>query len=221
MTLLFEDRADAGRRLAQRLARMPLVRPLVLAIPRGGIEVAVPIAQHLGAELDVVLARKLGAPGQPEYALGALSETGEVVMNPHAPVLGEAARAHLERERVRQGEEMVRRARLFRAARPHAEVTGRSVVLVDDGIATGSTLLASLRAVRARGPREIVVAVPVAPRAALHEVRALCERLVCLHTPEEFWAVGTFYRDFAPVSDERVVERLAESVRQPDVHHPA
>ncbi|MFM7231624.1 MAG: phosphoribosyltransferase [bacterium] len=221
MTLLFEDRADAGRRLAQRLARMPLVRPLVLAIPRGGIEVAVPIAQHLGAELDVVLARKLGAPGQPEYAHGALSETGEVVMNPHAPVLGEAARAHLERERVRQGEEMVRRARLFRAARPQAEVTGRSVVLVDDGIATGSTLLASLRAVRARGPREIVVAVPVAPRAALHEVRTLCERLVCLHTPEEFWAVGTFYRDFAPVSDERVVERLAESVRQPDVHHPA
>jgi putative phosphoribosyl transferase len=209
----FVDREDAGRQLAERLRGRELTRPLVLAIPRGGIEVAVPIAQALGAELDVVIARKLRAPAQSELALGAVSESGEVVLNPRFAGLTAGLSQYLHEERAHQAAEIERRVALFRSARPKASVAGRSVIVTDDGIATGATLFAALRTVRAQGPREVIVAMPVAPADLLDEVRELCDELICLYAPEEFWAVGMHYERFPQVSDERVVESLAASLR--------
>ena len=210
---LFDDREDAGRRLGERLRDLALCRPLVLAIPRGGVEVGAPLARALDAELDVVLSRKLRAPGQPELALGAVSESGEMHLDYDTIAMTEAARSYLEEERTRQMAAIEYRVKLFRAARPKADVAGRSVIITDDGIATGSTMIAALRTVRAWNPREIIVAIPVAPSDRLEEVRPLCDRLVCLSVPYEFWAVGQSYRGFAQVSDERVVQLLADHMR--------
>ncbi len=207
----FEDRADAGRRLAERLKGLALVDPLVLAIPRGGVEVAAPIARALPAELDVVLSRKLRAPGQPELALGAVAESGEVYLNHHARAGG--FDSYIEGERRRQLAEIERRARVFRAVRARAPVAGRSVIVVDDGIATGSTMIAALHAARGAGAREVIAAAPMGSRERVAEIRGHCDRVVCLLEPEEFWAVGEFYRDFDQVSDERVVEVLREFAR--------
>ena len=204
----FANREDAGSRLAERLRGLSLSRPLVLAIPRGGIEVGAPLARALGAELDVVLSRKLGAPDQPELALGAVSETGEMYLDRGPYALSEAVLRYLEAERVRQTAEIERRLRVFRAVRPKADIAGRSVIVTDDGIATGSTMIAALTTVRAQQPRELIVAVPVAPRTRLEELRPLCQRRVCLCVPADFWSVGQFYRDFHEISDERVVELL-------------
>ncbi len=215
---IFEDREDAGRLLGERLKDLTLSRPLVLAIPRGGIEVGAQIAHALGAELDVVLSRKLRAPGQPELALGAVSESGDVHLDHDTMAMSEAAMRYLEDERTRQMAEIARRAGLFRAVRPGADVAGRSVIITDDGIATGSTMIAALRTVRARGPLELIVAVPVAPPDRLAEIRRLCDRVVCLSVPDSFWAVGQFYRDFSEVSDERVVQLLGEHLRARSVH---
>lgn len=210
---LFKDREEAGWQLAERLKGTPLTRPLVLVIPRGGIEVGVPLARVLGAELDVVLSRKLRAPGQPELALGAISESGETYLNHHTVAMTEAAERYLEEESARQLAEIDRRKQLSRSVRTKAEVTGRSVILTDDGIATGSTMISALRTIRAQRPHEIIVAVPVAPRNRVDEIGPLSDRVVCLRSPEEFWAVGQFYRDFAQVSDERVLELLTECER--------
>lgn len=210
ISMLFDDREDAGWRLAERLKEIPLKDPLVLAIPRGGIDVAAPVARALGAELDVVLSRKLRAPEQPELALGAVAEDGEVYLNHHAVSLTEAGNTYIELERQRQLLEIERRRAMFRAVRPKAPVTGRSVIVTDDGIATGSTMIAALHTVRAGGAAEIIVAVPVASTDRLARVRPLCDHVVCLHEPETFWAIGQFYRSFPQVPDERVVELLRE-----------
>lgn len=207
---LFENREEAGWRLAERLERLRLEDPLVLAVPRGGIEVAVPLARSLGAELDVILSRKLRAPDQPELALGAVSESGEMYLNHHGGAVTEAGRTYLEMERRRQMTEIERRVRMFRAVRPQVPVKGRSVILTDDGIATGSTMMAALRTVRASGARQVILAVPVAAADSLGGFRALCDQVICLHEPDVFWAVGQFYRNFDQVTDERVVELLGE-----------
>ncbi|HTO91778.1 MAG TPA: phosphoribosyltransferase family protein [Candidatus Sulfotelmatobacter sp.] len=206
----FENREDAGHRLADRLRGLPVTNPLVLAIPRGGIEIALPIARRLPAELDIVLARKLRAPNQPELALGAISETGEVYLDPRAEGLIEASERYVDEERRRQMSEIERRRRLFRQVRPQARVADRTVIVTDDGIATGSTMIAALRAVRAGGAGEVVMAVPVAARERLEEIRPLCERVVCLIEADFLWAIGQFYREFEQVSDERVLEVLRE-----------
>ena len=207
---LFHDREDAGRQLAERLKGVPLNSPLVLAIPRGGIEVAAPMARELGAELDIVLSRKLRAPEQPELALGAVSETGELYLNRHAQEATAGSSAYLEQERRHQMAEIDRRKKMFRVVRPQAPVAGRSVIVTDDGIATGSTMIAALRTVRAGGARDVTVAVPVAAADRLVGIRELCDRVVCLHEPEEFWAIGQFYDNFDAVPDERVVELLRQ-----------
>ncbi len=204
----FQDREQAGWQLGERLKGLPLSSPLVLAIPRGGIDVGLPIARTLNADLDVVLVRKLRAPFQPELALGAVSESGEVYLNQHAAAFTEAGDSSLERERQFQLIELERRRRLFRAVRPQASLSGRSVIITDDGIATGSTMIAALRFARSRHPAELIVAVPVAPEDRLDDIRELCDRVVCLIVPDDFWAVGQFYRHFAEVSDEHVVAVL-------------
>ena len=205
---LFADRAEAGWRLVERLRGESLEKPLVLAIPRGGVEVGAVLARGLGAELDVVLSRKLRAPHQPELALGAVSENGEVYLNHFASAMTDAGDAYVEAERQRQLAEIVRRKALIRAVRPQAPIAGRTVILTDDGIATGATMIAALHWVRRAGAREIIVAVPVGSPDRLDAIRPLCDRLVCLLEPEAFWAIGQFYRDFEQVEDSRVVELL-------------
>lgn len=206
----FEDRAEAGVRLAERLKGIPARNPVVLAIPRGGIEVGAPMARVLGAELDVVLSRKLRAPHQPELALGAVSESGEVYLNEVGMGVKEASRAYIDEERRRQMMEIEHRTRMFRGVRPRAPLAGRTVIVTDDGMATGSTMTAALHTVRAGNAREIIAAIPVATRERLDTITGLCDRIVCLCEPEEFWAVAQFYRRFDEVSDERVVALLRE-----------
>lgn len=205
---MFENRADAGRQLAAKFAGRELHNPLVLAIPRGGVVTGAALARELGAELDVVLARKLRAPEQPELALGAISEEGEVYLNHPSRQFLERLHDYLAKERQHQMAEIARRTALFRHVRPPAAVTGRSVIVTDDGIATGSTMIAALKSLRARQPREIIVAAPVASPDRLGEIRRWCDDVVCLLAPDGFWAVGQFYRDFTQVEDAEVVELL-------------
>lgn len=206
----FADREEAGWMLVERLHDERLEKPLVLAIPRGGVEIGAVLARGLGAELDVVLSRKLRAPHQPELALGAVSETGEVYLNHFAAAMTDVGDIFIERERQRQLAEIARRRELYRAVRPRAEVAGRTVIVTDDGIATGATMIAALHTVRAAGARTVIVAVPVGAPDRIEAIRPLCDRVICLQEPAWFWAIGQFYRDFAQVSDERVVELLRD-----------
>lgn len=207
---IFRDREAAGGRLVDRLQGLSLHDPVVLAIPRGGVETGAALARGLGCELDVVLARKLGAPHQPELAIGAVSEDGEVHLNEFAASLSGLSLSFIEAERRRELAEIARRRAMVRAVRPQADVHGRSVILTDDGIATGATMIAALHTVRATGPREIIVAVPVAAPGRIAAIRPLCDRVECLEQPDDFQAVGQFYRDFEPVEDDRVVELLRD-----------
>jgi predicted phosphoribosyltransferase len=213
-TLRFRDRADGGRQLGERLKGRELRDPLVLAIPRGGVATGLALAQELGAELDVVLSRKLRAPYQPEYAIGAIAEDGQVTLNPGAAEESGASSGYLEREKRHQLGEIARRKKLFRDVRPAARIAGRSVIVTDDGIATGSTMIAALQAVRAQGPHELIMAVPVAPPERLEQMRRYCDDVVCLLEPEVFFAVGQFYVEFNTVEDDEVVRLLRECSRR-------
>jgi len=206
----FTDREEAGWMLVERLRGQSLEKPVVLAIPRGGVEVGAAIARGLGCELDVVLSRKLRAPHQPELALGAVSEDGGVYLNHFASAMTDVGDAYIEAERTRQLAEIGRRRAMFRAIRPQADVKGRTVILTDDGIATGATMIAALHTVRAAGAKEIIVAVPVGAPDRIDAIRPLCDRVVCLQEPEAFWAIGQFYRTFEQVEDGRVAELLRD-----------
>lgn len=216
---MFRDREDAAHQLAERLEGRSWHRPLVLAIPRGGVVVGAVLAARLGAELDVVLSRKLHAPCQPELALGAIAEDGLMYVNQYAQAYGEELKEYLAAEQRQQLAEIARRKGLIRDIRPPAECEGRSVIVTDDGIATGSTMIAALQTVRARHPKELVVAVPVAPPERLPEVRRWCDELICLYAPADFLAVGEFYEDFPQVADEEFAALLratcASKARQP------
>lgn len=212
---MFRDRLDAASRLARAL--IPLVPspqspddppPLVLGIPRGGVVIGALLARELNAELDVLLARKLRAPSQPELAIGAVAEDGSVHLEPHARRVSGVTDAYLERETTTQLDELRRRASLFRAVRPPAPVPGRCVIVTDDGIATGATLIAALHTLAARHPSRLIVAVPVAPADRLDDIRRHCDQLVCLHAPRSFWAIGQFYDNFEPVDEAAVLELL-------------
>ncbi len=206
----FTDRDEAGWMLVERLRGQSLEKPVVLAIPRGGVEVGAALARGLGCELDVVLSRKLRAPHQPELALGAVSEDGNVYLNHFASAMTDVGDAYVEAERQRQLVEIARRRKMFRAVRPQADVKDRTVILTDDGIATGATMIAALHTVRAAGAKQIIVAVPVGAPDRIDAIRPLCDRVVCLQEPEAFWAIGQFYRNFEQVEDERVVELLRD-----------
>jgi len=208
--MMFHDRDEAGWRLVERLRGSRVEKPLVLAIPRGGVEVGAAIARGLGAELDVVLSRKLRSPHQPELAIGAVTENGEVYLNHFAAAMTDVGSSFIDAERRRQLDEIDRRKTAIRAVRPRAEIAGRTVILTDDGIATGATMIAALKMVRAAGAREIIVAVPVGAPDRIDALRPLCDRVICLFEPIDFWAVGQFYRHFEQVSDTRVIELLRE-----------
>lgn len=205
---MFRNREDAAEQLAQRLKGRALRDPLVLAIPRGGVVTGVVLARELGAELDVVLSRKLRAPGQPELAIGAVSEDGEVYLEPTAAEFLDLSDEIIAAERRRQMTEIHRRKQMFRAVRPQAPMAGRSVILTDDGLATGSTMMAAIKTVKGQNPFEVIVAVPVAPPDRAREVSRWCDAFVCLLLPEWFHAVGQFCEDFRQVEDEEVVELL-------------
>lgn len=220
MTRVFEDRRDAGRRVAA-LVRYHLAERgpewreglIVLALPRGGVPVAAVVADALDAPLDVIVVRKLGLPGQPELAMGALASlAGQRVTVTNQDVvahLGGSAEATLARVSEAEGAELERRESTYRASRPPLSVAGAHVLLVDDGVATGATMKAAIGALRAGGAARITVAVPVAPTDTLTELRELADEVLCVSTPDPFWAVGQAYVDFTQTSDDEVVELLS------------
>ena len=207
----FSDRSDAGRLLADRLAQLDLPDPVVLALPRGGVPVALEVARRLRAPLDLVLVRKIGTPGHEELAAGAIvdGDQPELVLNRDIVASYRIDPAWLEGQRQRQLAEIERRRVLYLGGRARAPVADRTAIVVDDGIATGSTVRAALHAVRRAGPRELVLAVPVAAAAVLARLGADADRTVCLETPRDLVAVGQFYRDFRQVEDDEVVRMLA------------
>lgn len=202
---MFDDRMDAARRLADRLSALKGQHPLVLAIPRGAVPMAAQIAQALDGELDVVLVRKLGAPGNPEYAIGAVDESGAVWINPE--VASRIDASDLEQAVAHERGVLDARRRSYGPARDPA---GRIVIVVDDGVATGSTLIAALRAVRRHQPRRLIAAIGVAPPETIARLSGYADEIVCLDTPPWFGSVGEFYRDFAQVEDTEVVRLLEE-----------
>jgi predicted phosphoribosyltransferase len=208
---MFLDREDAGRQLASRFGQRKLHEPLVLAIPRGGVVVGAVLAKELGAELDVVLSRKIRAPFQPELAVGAIGEDGGVYLNPRARQIPGLSEEYLAQERQRQLAEIARRKALFRAVRPRASIAGRSVIVTDDGIATGATMIAALQMVRLAEPRESIAAVPVAAPERLDEIRPWCDEIVCVVSTPALRAVGQFYADFEQIEDAEVMELLRKA----------
>jgi predicted phosphoribosyltransferase len=207
----FVDRADAGRRLAAKLAPLGGHHVVVLALPRGGVAVGFEIAQALSAPLDLVLVRKIGAPGMPELALAALVDAGgEVERVVDERVAGEFSvpPAYLAREAAREAGELARRRALYAGARPSLPLTERTAIVVDDGIATGTTMRAALLAIRRAKPARLVLAVPVAPADAIERLRPEVDDILCLETPENFFAIGQFYEDFHQLGDDEVMALL-------------
>ena len=205
--MIFQNREEAARLLARRLgAYYRNKHPLVLGIPRGAVPMAKIIADALGGELDVVLVRKLGHPSQPELAIGAIDEGGKVFYSDYAYDIDEG---YLEAEKRRQLEVIRRRRAQYTPHRPPIDPKDRIVIVVDDGIATGSTMTAALRAIRARQPKKLVGAVAVASAQAARAMRQEADAMVCLKVPAEFYAVGQFFKEFEQVSDEDVIRILA------------
>jgi len=208
----FIDRTDAGRQLARALAHYKDQRPVVLALPRGGVPVAAEVATTLNAPLDLVLVRKIGVPFQPELAMGAVVDGAEpvIVRNEEVIQLCGVSESDFNAIRDEQLAEIERRRKLYLGDRPHPKLSGRTVIVVDDGIATGATTRAALRAIRMRKPSKLVLAVPVAPTETLKKLRGEVDDIVCLEDYEDFGAIGLFYSDFRQVSDSEVVALLAK-----------
>jgi putative phosphoribosyl transferase len=206
---LFDNRTHAGHLLGRRLAELALPDPVVLGLPRGGVAVAAEVAAELGAPVEVFVARKIGHPRQPEYGVGAIAEGGEPVYDERALRVTGLAPADLEQVVAAEREELARRVQAFRGERRLPDLAGRAVVLVDDGVATGVTARAALRAVRARGPARLVLAAPVGAPESLRDLAAEADEVVVLAAPRRFTAVGRWYTSFIQVEDDEVLRLLA------------
>lgn len=205
---LFRDRLSAGQLLAEALKGLARARPLVLGIPRGGVVVAAPVARELGGDLDVVIARKLGAPGNPELAVGAVVEGGETHINRSVALSLSVGDEYLEEERARQLRLIEQRAARYRAMRPLIPRGGRDVIVVDDGVATGATMIATLQGLRAARPASLGIALPVGPEETLEALARVADEVVVLSAPYHFQAVGQFYEIFDQVEDAEVADLL-------------
>jgi predicted phosphoribosyltransferase len=215
---MFEDRLEAGQALASALdAYRNAPDAVVLALPRGGVVVGFAVSRALGLPLDVIITRKLRAPENPEYALGALTETGDRFVNPDVDglVVDSWGKEYLEQETAWQRSEIERRKELYRNGAGLGDLAGQTVLLVDDGVATGSTLIAAVRGVRAQNPNRIVVGIPVGSRQAIESLSREADEVVAVSVPSRFFAVGEHYRYFPQVSDDEVVRYLREAARPP------
>ncbi|MGQ9492411.1 MAG: phosphoribosyltransferase [Anaerolineae bacterium] len=207
----FRDRHEAGQLLAKELASLRGQKDLiVLGIPRGGVVVASEVAKKLGAPLDVYITRKIGAPYNPELAIGAVASDGTLVLDHDLIERIGVPEDYVQKETERQRQEIKRRLTVYRGSRPEPQLEGKTVILVDDGVATGATILASLRAIRQRKPARLILAVPVGPADTIHSLSREADRVICLYTPEILWAVGAFYVVFDQTSDEEVIHLLQE-----------
>ena len=206
----FKNRTDAGRRLAKALTQYKSLRPVVLALPRGGVPVAAEVAAALEAPLDLVLVRKVGVPNQPELAMGAVTDGAQPMVVRNSEIIEACSVSEQEFDAVASEElaEIERRRRRYIGDRTRAEVEGKVAIIIDDGIATGATTLAAIQAVRSRKPTELVLAVPVAPLDTVKKLHSEVDAIVCLDTPEELGAIGYFYRDFHQIGDEEVIATL-------------
>jgi putative phosphoribosyl transferase len=213
--MIFADRADAGRRLAARLQHLRGERAVVLGLPRGGVPVAFEVARALGAPLDVIVVRKLGVPSQPELGMGAVGEDGARVINDEVVRVAGVSRAELAAVEAREGAELERRARRYRDGRPRHPLAGRVTVVVDDGIATGSTARAACQIARAQGAARVVLAVPVAPRGWEARIGRDADELICVLVPEPFFSIGQFYADFSQATDGEVAACLERAAAPP------
>ena len=207
----YVDRGDAGRRLAERLAPYKGERPVVFALPRGGVPVGAEVARSLGAPLEVVVSRKLGAPDQPEFGIGAVAPGDVRVLNERAVRVLGIPEDYLERVTERESAEVERRLRLFRGDRPYPDLEGRTAILVDDGLATGVTARAALRTLRRMEPERLVLAVPVCAPQTAALIRPEADDLLCLIAPTDLKAIGLWYESFEQVPDEEVIRMLEEA----------
>lgn len=207
---MFVDRREAGQQLAEALSSLADEDVVVLGIPRGGVDVAAVVAEALHAPLDVVIPRKVGAPGNPELGLGAVAEDVEV-LDQHLIRTLDVSEDYLRRKIADEREEIARRSALYRSGRPPVDLAGKVAVVVDDGVATGGTAAAALRWARAKGAKKVILAVPVAPGEAVRRLKDEADEIRVLATPEPFFAVGQWYRSFPQIADERVIELLSRS----------
>ena len=206
---MFKNREEAGELLAQELIQFRKdPSAILLALPRGGVAVAYQLSLALHLPLDVLITRKIGAPGNPEYALGAVSETGAVYWNREALLGLSLTERQLSAAVQAQQKEVTRRVALYRQGRPFPDLNDRTVILVDDGLATGATFFASVATARQGNPRRVIGAIPVGPRSTVEEARTLVDQLIVLRVPDPFYAVGNFYRDFEQVEDREVLQYL-------------
>jgi putative phosphoribosyl transferase len=213
--MIFRDRKDAGRQLAEKLATLRGEPNLiVLGIPRGGVVVAAEIAQELDAPLDVLIAHKIGLPENPEFAVGAVTSTGEVYLDEETLDELRIDRAEIARAVEQWREEVAHRVAIFRGGRAALDVKEKIAIVVDDGIATGSTMFAAVQALKKQQPTQLIVAVPVGPGETISRLRAECDQVVVLETPIPFWAVGRFYVRFEQTEDAQVIKLLNEAQRR-------
>jgi putative phosphoribosyl transferase len=207
---MFRDRIQVGKLLAERIIELKVSKPLVLAIPRGGVPVAKEIALALRAPLDLVITRKIGAPGEPEFAIGAVTQDGDMIVDEETVRMFGITERYLQEEKARQTHEIRERLRKYRGNRPYPELAGKTVIIVDDGIATGNTMIAAIESLRRKNPSCIILAIGVAPRETVVKLSKVADQVVCLDTPEPFYAIGQFYENFEQVEDKEVTQMLAE-----------
>ncbi len=210
----FQDREEAGKRLASLLMAYRDEDTIVLALPRGGLPVGYIVAHELGAPLDVIVVRKIGAPMQPEFAIGALAEGGELLLDHHSIAMLGISMSAVERIAQHEADELMRRVQLFRGGKALPDLRGKTVIVVDDGLATGLTARAALRCARNQQPKKLVLAVPVAARESVEAIRGEVDDLVFVHAPYDFQAVGLFYRDFSQISDQEALSWLERACKE-------